>query len=72
MSPFFQTAAAFVAEIRLLVDDIGRGLVLGGLAGAIIVVLDRGRRPAEKLTLAFGACTLMCVVGFLVVVLIFD
>lgn len=51
MTSIFQLATTAVAEIRTFVDDIGRGFVLGGVAGAFVVVRQKARLPAFRQTL---------------------
>lgn len=68
MTPLFQVAATLVAEIRTLVDDIERGFVLGGVAGAIVVVLRRARLSPDKYLLVAARLTLFLTVIFLLVI----
>lgn len=64
-----QVVAAVTADVRSFVDDIGRGFVLGGVAGAIVVVLRRSRIPVASQALVLSRWTLAGVVVFLLFVL---
>jgi hypothetical protein len=66
-----QVATTLVAEVRSPVDDVGRGFVVGGVAGAIVVVLRRSRLPPSRQVLVLSRWTLAGVVAFLLFVLAF-
>lgn len=70
MSFIVQAAAALAADARSFVDDIGRGFVLGGVAGAIVVVLRKSRIPAANQTLVLSRWALAGVVAFLLFLLV--
>ena len=71
MSSIVHAAAALAADIRSFVDDVGRGFVLGGVAGAIVVVLRKSRIPAASQPLILSRWTLAGVVAFLSLLLLF-
>jgi hypothetical protein len=64
VSFFVQAAAALAADARSFLDDLGRGFVLGGVAGAIVVVLRKSRIPAARQTLVLSRWTLAGIVAF--------
>lgn len=72
MSFFVQAASAFAADVRSLVDDMSRGFVVGGVAGAVVVVLRKARIPDAKRSLILSRWTLAGVIAFLLFILIFD
>lgn len=72
MSFFAQAASAFAADVRSLVDDMSRGFVVGGVAGAVVVVLRKARIPDAKRSLILSRWTLAGVIAFLLFILVFD
>jgi hypothetical protein len=72
VSYFVQAASAFAADVRALVDDVSRGFVVGGVAGAIVVVFRKARIPDAKRSLILSRWTLAGVIAFLLFILIFD
>lgn len=72
MTPIFQLATAVVAEIRTFVDDIGRGFVLGGVAGAFVVARQKARLSAFRQTLVASRWALAGAVIFPLLVLGLD
>lgn len=72
MSFFVQAASATATDVRSLVDDISRGFVVGGVAGAIVVVLRKARIPEAKRSLILSRWTLAGVIAFLLFIWILD
>lgn len=59
MSFFVQAANTLAADVRLFVDDLGRGFMSGGIAGAIYVLLCRSRSSQARQALMVSACGLV-------------
>jgi len=58
VSFFIQAASTLAADVRLFVDDLGRGFMSGGIAGAIYVLLCRSRSSQARQALVVSACGL--------------
>jgi hypothetical protein len=56
VSFFIQAANTLAADARSFVDDLGRGFMSGGIAGAIYVVLCRSRSSQARQALVVSAC----------------
>ncbi len=72
MNLIFQLATTVVAEMRTLVDDIGRGFVLGGVAGAFVVVRQKAHLAASRQTLVASRWALAGAIVFPLLMLILD
>jgi hypothetical protein len=59
VSFFVQAASTLAADVRSLVDDLGRGFMSGGIAGAVYVVLCRSRSAHARQALVISACGLV-------------
>ena len=58
MSLIAQAATTLAADVRSFVDDLGRGFMSGGIAGAVYVVISRSRSSATRQALVVSACGL--------------
>jgi hypothetical protein len=67
VSFFVQAANTLAADARSFGDDLGRGFMSGGIAGAVYVVLCRSRSAQSRQALVVSACGLA---GVAVVLLI--
>ena len=59
MSFFIQAASTLATDVRSFVDDLGRGFMSGGIAGAIYVLLCRSRSSQARHALVVSACGLV-------------
>jgi hypothetical protein len=59
VSFFIQATTTLAADVRSLVDDLGRGFMSGGIAGAVYVVLCRSRSAQARQALVISACGLV-------------
>lgn len=59
MSLFVQATNTLVADVRSFVDDLGRGFMSGGIAGAIYVLLSRSRSSPTRDALVVSTCGLV-------------
>ncbi|HYI81206.1 MAG TPA: hypothetical protein VEW67_10135 [Thermoleophilaceae bacterium] len=59
MSFFVQAANALATDVRSFVDDMGRGFMSGGIAGAIYVLLCRSRSSQARQAMVVSACGLV-------------
>jgi hypothetical protein len=58
VSIFIQAASTLATDVRSFVDDLGRGFMSGGIAGAIYVLLCRSRSSQARQALVVSACGL--------------
>ena len=59
MSLIAQVATSLASDVRSFVDDLGRGFMSGGIAGAIYVLLCRSRSSQARQALVVSACGLV-------------
>jgi len=59
VSFFVQAANALATDVRSFVDDMGRGFMSGGIAGAIYVLLCRSRSSQARQAMVVSACGLV-------------
>lgn len=59
MSFFLQAANTLATDVRSFVDDLGRGFMSGGVAGAIYVLLCRSRPSQARQAVVVSACGLV-------------
>jgi hypothetical protein len=59
VSFFIQAASTLAADARSLVDDLGRGFMSGGIAGAVYVVFCRSRSSQARQALVISVCGLV-------------
>lgn len=59
MSFFIQSVTTLAADARSFVDDLGRGFMSGGIAGAVYVVLCRSRSSQARQAQVVSACGLV-------------
>jgi hypothetical protein len=55
---FIQAASAFATDVRSFVDDLGRGFMSGGIAGAVYVLLCHSRASQARQAVVVSACGL--------------
>jgi len=53
-----QVATTLAADVRSFADDLGRGFMSGGIAGAAYVVISRSRGSDRRQALVVSACGL--------------
>jgi hypothetical protein len=58
VSFFVQAATTLAADVRSFVDDLGRGFMSGGIAGAFYVLLCHSRSSQARQALVVSACGL--------------